>query len=121
MYSIDDTGTESWLACKGLGRATDRYQMRLGVEHESTEVDFVSIVTEQQVEILERFAEEEGLHHVTRSRVQHVLHIAYWGVSVFDASVRLKRLEYRPTHVLVSCVSGQRIKIVQTLDEFRAQ
>lgn len=91
------------------------------IEQKPREIDFVSIVAEQQVEILERFAQEERLHHVTRSRVQHILHVANGRVSVLDARVRLERLEYGPAHVLVRGVAGQRVKVVQTLDELGSQ
>lgn len=95
--------------------------MCLRIKHESGQIDFLAIVAEQQIEILEGFAEEERFHHVTWSRAQHVLHITDRRVPVFDARVRLERLEYRPAHVLVRCVAGQCVEIVQTFDEFRSQ
>ena len=50
-------------------------------------------IGEEEVEVLERLPEEEGLHHVTRPRVQRILHVSDRGVAPGNLGVFLNALE----------------------------
>jgi hypothetical protein len=50
-------------------------------------------VCKEQVEVLERLTQEEGLHHVAGASVQRVLHIADRSVATRNAGVLLDALE----------------------------
>ena len=71
--------------------------MGLCVEDPLLEVDLL-LVGEQQVEVLQSFAEEEGLHHVLRPQVERVpdvpdgrVAVQYFGV-LFDALKQVRNL-----------------------------
>lgn len=95
--------------------------MRLGIENEFAQIDFVSIVAEQQVEVLQQLSKVERLHEIPRTRIKHALHVSDRRVSVPDPRVLLERLENGPAHVLVGGIARQRVEVVQTLDELRPE
>lgn len=76
--------------------------MCLGVEDPLIQVYFL-MICEQQIQILERLAQEEGLHHVLGSCVQRVPHVADGGVAPTHLAILLNTLEYLPAPVLVFC------------------
>lgn len=65
--------------------------MRLGVEHPLVQGELVS-VREQEVEVLERLAKEEGFHLVLRPGVQRVSHITDSRVSSANFAIFLNAL-----------------------------
>ena len=65
--------------------------MRLGVEHPLVQGELVS-VREQEVEVLERLAKEEGLHLVLRPGVQWVSHITDRRVASANFAIFLNAL-----------------------------
>ncbi len=68
--------------------------MRLCVEDPPAEVDLLA-VSKEQVEILERLAEEEGLHHVLGPGVERAPHVADGGVAAAHLRVLLDSLRKR--------------------------
>ena len=86
--------------------------MGLGIENEFLQIDFLAIIAEQQVEVFQRFAQEETLHHVLGSSILDVLHIADGRVTVCDFRVLLESIEHGPPHVLIRVIASQRIEIV---------
>ena len=78
--------------------------MRLRVEHVVVEVDGALVVGEEQVEVLERLAEEEGLHRVARVQVLRVADVAYAGVAAGRyLRVLLKGLSWTHTDTNAVC------------------
>jgi len=68
--------------------------VRLCVENPPAEVDLLA-VSKEQVEILERLPEEEGLHHVLGSGVERAPHVADGGVAAAHLRVLLDSLRKR--------------------------
>ena len=69
-------------------------KVRLCVENPPAEVDLLA-VSKEQVEILERLPEEEGLHHVLGSGVERAPHVADGGVAAAHLRVLLDSLRKR--------------------------
>ena len=67
--------------------------MGLRVEDPAAQVNLMA-VGKEQVEILERLAEEEGLHHVLGPGVQRVAHVADGGVAAAHLRILLDTLQY---------------------------
>ena len=66
--------------------------MCLGVEDPLIQVYFL-MISEQQIQILERLAQEEGLHHVLGSCVQRIPHVADGGVASTHLAILLNALK----------------------------
>ena len=62
--------------------------------HHLVQADLVS-VGEQKIQILERLAQEEGLHHVLGPGVQGVPHVADGGVAAAHLAVLLNALQWQ--------------------------
>lgn len=95
--------------------------MSLRVEYELVQVDFVLIVTEQQVEIFERLTEPESFHHVLWSRVEWTFDVSNRCVAVRDFRVLLEGLKNVPPHILVSFIASDGVEVVETFNELRPQ
>lgn len=98
--------------------AVDGKRVRLGVDDELAQVQQLGVVGEEQVQVLERLAEEERLHEVLVPQVGRVLHVADRRVAVRHPRVLLEALpEDVPAPVLVRGVVRELVHVPQALQE----
>lgn len=102
-------------------RPTYRERMRFRIDDKPIQIQQFRIITKQQVQILQGFAEEKRLHHIFRPNVCRVFHVTNRRVPVHHFGVVLKTLENLPAPILVGSVAGQLVHVPQTLQEFRSE
>lgn len=71
----------------------NRKEVSFGVDNVAVDAERFLVITEEQIEIFQRFAQKERLHHVSQLYLGHAFHVTQRTVTVFNSCKFLKALD----------------------------